>query len=40
MELHFDLKLTKSQQEIYQLVHDDRYKYYTVVFSRQSNRYL
>ena len=38
MELHFDIKLSKSQQEIYHLVHDDRYKYYTVVFSRQSGK--
>ena len=38
MELQFDIKLSKSQQEVYDLVHDNKYKYYTVVFSRQSGK--
>lgn len=38
MELQFDIRLSKSQQEVFDLVHDDRYKYYTVVFSRQSGK--
>lgn len=38
MEIHIDIKLSKSQQEVYDLVHDDKYKYYTVVFSRQSGK--
>lgn len=38
MEINFDIKLSKSQQEVYDLVHDDRYKYYTVCFSRQSGK--
>lgn len=38
MVLNFDIRLSKSQQEVYDLVHDDKYKYYTVVFSRQSGK--
>lgn len=38
MNVQFDIKLSKSQQEIYDLVHDKKYKYYTVVFSRQSGK--
>lgn len=38
MEVEFDISLSASQQEVYDLVHDDRYKYYTVVFSRQSGK--
>lgn len=38
MELSFDLKLSNSQKEVYDLVHDKRYKYITVVFSRQSGK--
>lgn len=38
MELNFDITLTKSQQEIYDLAQDDKVKYLTVVFSRQSGK--
>lgn len=38
MEITFDLKLSKSQQEVYNLVQDKKYKYITVVFSRQSGK--
>ena len=38
MRVNFDIRLSKSQQEVYDLVHDDKYKYYTVVFSRQSGK--
>lgn len=38
MEVHFKLKLSKSQQEMHDLVHDDRYKYYTFLCSRQSGK--
>lgn len=38
MEVSFDLKLSKSQKEVYDLVHNERYKYITVVFSRQSGK--
>ena len=38
MQIQFDLKLSKSQQEVYDLIHDDRYKFYTVVFSRQAGK--
>ena len=34
----FDIKLSTSQKEVYELVHDDKYKFYTVVFSRQSGK--
>lgn len=38
MEIQFDIKLSKSQQEAYDLVHDNRYKYYTFAWSRQSGK--
>lgn len=38
MEVQFDIKLSKSQQEVYDLVQDKKYKYITVVFSRQSGK--
>ena len=38
MQINFDIKLSKSQQEVYDLVQDKRYKYITVVFSRQSGK--
>ena len=37
-KIQFDLELSKSQQEVYDLVQDDRYKFITVVFSRQSGK--
>lgn len=36
MEVSFDIRLSKSQQEVYDLVQDKKYKFITVVFSRQS----
>lgn len=38
MNVQFDIQLSKSQQEVYDLVQDKRYKYITVVFSRQSGK--
>ena len=38
MEIRFDITLSQSQQEVYDLVQDKRYKYITVVFSRQSGK--
>lgn len=38
MEVQFDIELSKSQQEVYDLVQDKRYKYITVAFSRQSGK--
>ena len=38
MKLNFDISLSKSQQEVYDLVMDNKYKYITVVFSRQSGK--
>lgn len=38
MEVYFDIKLSKSQQEVFNLVQDKRYKYITVAFSRQSGK--
>ena len=38
MEVTFKIKLTKSQQEIYDLVHDDKYKFITLVLSRQQGK--
>lgn len=38
MTLNFDITLSQSQQEVYDLVQDKRYKYITVVFSRQSGK--
>ena len=37
-KLNFDISLSKSQQEVYELVQDKRYKFITVVFSRQSGK--
>lgn len=37
-KLNFDITLSKSQQEVYELVQDKRYKFITVVFSRQSGK--
>ena len=38
MRINFDIALSKSQQEVYDLVQDKKYKYITVVFSRQSGK--
>lgn len=38
MNVNFDITLSKSQQEVYNLVQDKRYKFITVVFSRQSGK--
>lgn len=38
MNVNFDISLSKSQQEVYDLVQDNRYKFITVVFSRQSGK--
>ena len=38
MNVSFDLKLSKSQQEVYELVQDRKYKFITVAFSRQSGK--
>ena len=38
MRINFDIKLSESQREVYDLVHDDKYKYITVAFSRQSGK--
>lgn len=38
MTVNFNISLSKSQKEVYDLVHNDDYKYYTVVFSRQSGK--
>ena len=38
MEIQFNLKLSKSQKETYDLIHDKRYKYITVVYSRQAGK--
>lgn len=38
MTINFDISLSKSQQEIYELVHNDKYKFITVVMSRQSGK--
>ena len=38
MEIRFDIKLSKSQQETYDLIHDKRYKFITVCYSRQSGK--
>ena len=38
MTINFDISLSKSQQEVYDLVQDKKYKYITVVFSRQSGK--
>ena len=36
MNVKFDITLSKSQQEVYDLVQDKQYKFITVSFSRQS----
>lgn len=38
MNVQFDIQLSKSQQEVYDLVQDKRYKFITVAFSRQSGK--
>ena len=38
MEVTFNIELSRSQQEVYDMVHDDKNKYITVVFSRQSGK--
>lgn len=38
MKVNFNIKLSNSQREIYDLVHNDKYKYITVVMSRQSGK--
>ena len=38
MNINFDIKLSKSQQEMYELVHDNKYKFYTFIASRQSGK--
>lgn len=36
MEVHFDINLTKSQKEAYDLVHDALVQYIILAWSRQS----
>ena len=38
MDVNIDITLSKSQQEVYDLVKDKKYKYITVAFSRQSGK--
>ena len=38
MNINFDIKLSASQQEAYNLIHDNKYKYYTFAWSRQSGK--
>ena len=38
MRVNFDIKLSKSQKDVYSIIHDYKYKYITVVFSRQSGK--
>ena len=38
MKIKFDIKLSKAQQEIYEMAHDDNIKYMTVAMSRQSGK--
>lgn len=38
MQVNFDIKLSKSQREVYNLVQGRKYKYITVAFSRQSGK--
>ena len=38
MNVKFDIELSKSQQETYDLIHDKRYKFITVCYSRQSGK--
>lgn len=37
-KIHFNIKLTKTQQDIYKLATDDSFKYLTVVCSRQQGK--
>lgn len=36
--INFDINLSKSQKEAYDLIHDDKYRFITVCFSRQSGK--
>ncbi len=38
MKINFNIKLSKSQQEVYDAAHDPSIKYLTVAFSRQSGK--
>lgn len=38
MNVHFDINLTKSQQEAYDLVHDPKVQYIVLAWSRQSGK--
>lgn len=38
MRIQFKIKLTPSQQEAYNLLHNKKYKYYTFAWSRQSGK--
>ena len=38
MRVQFKIKLTKSQQEIYDIAHDPKYKFITLVLSRQQGK--
>ena len=38
MNINFNIKLSKAQQEVYDLAHDDSVRYLTVCFSRQSGK--
>lgn len=38
MDVHFDITLSKSQREAWDLIHDKRYKYITLAYSRQSGK--
>lgn len=38
MKVNFQLKLSDAQQEMYDLVHDDSYKYITIIASRQQGK--
>lgn len=38
LKVYFDIKLTKSQQNIYDLAHDPKYKFITLVLSRQQGK--
>lgn len=38
MKINFDLTLSKSQKEMYELVHNDDYKFITIVASRQQGK--
>ena len=38
MKIQFDITLSKSQQEAWDLVHNNKYKYITLAYSRQSGK--